>query len=131
MNAVASPRVSVSYEPALGPVDWRGWEFTRQIISGGESGPRARPALTKWFRDTRDWCEATGVAYFHKQNGEFLPLTDPHGVPSEWWNSATDTQRGNQQFLGGSAMIRVGKKVAGRLLDGREHSEFPTALAKP
>lgn len=34
----------VSFEPALGPIDWRGWEFLRWLISGGESGPGARPS---------------------------------------------------------------------------------------
>ena len=35
-------RTWVSYEPAIGPVDWEGWEHTRWMVSGGESGPKAR-----------------------------------------------------------------------------------------
>lgn len=59
----------VSYEPALGPVDWTGWEFVDQIISGGESGPGARPSHPDWHRATRDWCAKNGIAYFFKQAG--------------------------------------------------------------
>jgi protein gp37 len=57
----------VSYEPTLGPVNWAGWEFVSQIIVGGESGQNARPADPQWFRDTRDWCQANGIAFFFKQ----------------------------------------------------------------
>lgn len=63
----------VSYEPALGPVDWTGWEFVDQIISGGESGNDARPSHPDWHRRTRDWCKANGKAYFFKQWGEWMP----------------------------------------------------------
>ncbi|MDE2596307.1 MAG: DUF5131 family protein [Sphingomonadales bacterium] len=45
----------VSYEPALGPVDWTGWEFIRWLISGGESGPQARPSHPDWYRAARDY----------------------------------------------------------------------------
>lgn len=60
----------ISYEPALGPVDFSpvlasfGW-----LISGGESGHHARPADPAWFRSVREQCRAHGVPYFHKQNG--------------------------------------------------------------
>jgi protein gp37 len=67
--AVAAQRWAtfISYEPALGPVDWTGWEFTKQIICGGESGARARPSNLAWFRETRDFCAPRGIAFFMKQ----------------------------------------------------------------
>ncbi len=46
----------VSYEPALGPIDWNGWDFLKQLISGGESGAAARPSKTDWQRAARDFC---------------------------------------------------------------------------
>lgn len=64
----------VSYEPALGPVDWTGWEFLRQIISGGESGPKARLSHPDWHRATRDFCVPRDIAYFLKQWGEWVPI---------------------------------------------------------
>lgn len=60
----------ISYEPALGPVDFGpvlpsfDW-----LISGGESGYTPRPALPAWFDAAREECARYGVAYFHKQNG--------------------------------------------------------------
>jgi len=61
----------LSCEPLLGPlvnmnltgIDW--------VITGGESGPRRRPADPDWFRDIRDQCQDKGVAYFHKQGNAF------------------------------------------------------------
>lgn len=79
----------VSYEPALGPVDFSGplsVELGRDgklrynprhelsplldwIIVGGESGPKARPFDTQWARDTIAQCKAAGVPCFVKQCG--------------------------------------------------------------
>src|SRR5262245_10931492 len=102
----------VSYEPALGPVNWTGWEFVSQIISGGESGKGARPAHPDWFRATRDWCAENPKAYFHKQNGEFQLADQPHVYDKEIVTSY-------------GTFLHIGKKAAGRLLDGREWSESP------
>jgi protein gp37 len=71
----------VSYEPALGPVDFVSWlpyEAHRDydgkmdpkldwLICGGESGPQARPAHPDWFRSVRDQCQDAGVPFFMKQ----------------------------------------------------------------
>jgi protein gp37 len=88
----------VSYEPALGPVDfndqpldWLDW-----IIVGGESGPKARPCNVEWARSTIAQCQAAGVACFIKQLGakpycdpacddSTVKLHDSHGGdPAEW-----------------------------------------------
>ena len=78
----------VSYEPALGPVDWPEWLATgalHWIIIGGESGPQARPFDPQWARDTRDACQRAGVPFFMKQMGERARLKDRHGAdPMEW-----------------------------------------------
>jgi len=103
----------VSYEPALGYVNWAGWRFVDQIISGGESGPKARPSHPQSFRDTRDWCVANGVAYFHKQNGEWVSVSEVAGAGDHY------------HFPDGATVRKVGKKLAGRLLDGVEHNGMP------
>jgi protein gp37 len=79
----------VSYEPALGPVNFekRGWlgcfhESSAQqddhsdcaprldwVIVGGESGPGARPFDVDWARSAIAQCKAAGVAVFYKQGG--------------------------------------------------------------
>lgn len=100
----------VSYEPALGPVDWKPWGFLRQLIAGGESGPGARPAKPQWIRSARDWCRVDNdVAFFFKQWGEWAWAYSNDGRPS---------------------MSRVGKKLAGRVLDGLTWQQFP-ALDHP
>lgn len=83
------------------------------VIDGGESGRRARPAHPDWFRGNRDQCAQPGVAYFHKQNGEFASVSEVAGCGR------------HHTFPDGATVRRVGKKAAGRLLDGREHTEFP------
>lgn len=44
------------------------------VIVGGESGKNARPMHPAWARSIRDQCKAAGVAYFHKQNGEWIAV---------------------------------------------------------
>ena len=58
----------ISYEPALGPVNWD-LDGIDWVISGGESDKNPRRADLNWFRATRDQCKKEGVAYFHKQHG--------------------------------------------------------------
>jgi protein gp37 len=59
----------ISAEPLLGPIDLGSLEGIDWVITGGESGPHARPMDPSWARLIRDQCQAAGVAYFHKQNG--------------------------------------------------------------
>lgn len=60
----------VSYEPALGPVDWRPYlPALDLIVAGGESGPGARPCDLGWLRHTKVQCAAAGVPLFVKQLG--------------------------------------------------------------
>ncbi|MBX9583976.1 MAG: phage Gp37/Gp68 family protein [Gemmataceae bacterium] len=58
----------LSVEPLLGPVklDLAGLDW---VITGGESGPRARPFDPAWALAVRDQCRAAGARFFHKQNG--------------------------------------------------------------
>lgn len=77
----------VSYEPALGPVDWSGWEFASWVIVGGESGAGARPFESAWAARTLSWCRASGVAFFLKQKGSNadVPCRAAKGDdPAEW-----------------------------------------------
>lgn len=119
----------ISAEPLLGPVDLRYiWEephphgpYLDWVVCGGESGPHARPMHPDWARSLRDQCQAAGVPFFFKQWGEFLPVLQdsPHLPPKEM---DTKTVRKLVRQL---AAYRVGKKLSGRLLDGREWNEFP------
>jgi len=116
------------------------------VICGGESGPHARPMHPQWARDLRDQCAARGVPFLFKQWGEWTPddwgerpgLRDTAGVmPSGdsllmsqgYVPPFDDGERlkaaGNVRLDGRTLVNRVGKKAAGRLLDGVEHNGYP------
>lgn len=99
----------VSLGPWISQLDW--------VITGGESGPHARPSNPQWFRDIRDQCAAAGVRYLHKQNGEWASVSEVAGAGP------------HHTFDDGRTVRRVGKKLAGRLLDGVQHDGYPEALA--
>jgi protein gp37 len=86
-------------------VDW--------VIVGGESGPGARPMHPDWARSLRDQCTAADVAYFLKQWGEWAP------------HVAGVRPGAEIRAYPGAIVQRVGKKLAGRELDGREWNEYP------
>ncbi|QCO14025.1 phage Gp37/Gp68 family protein [Azospirillum brasilense] len=103
-------------------IDW--------VITGGESGPKARPSRTDWFRAIRDQCAADGVAFLHKQNGEWLQCRthDPGAVAVQRDGTITASTKPLAtvaQDMGMLWMERVGKKAAGRLLDGVLHDALP------
>ncbi len=60
----------VSYEPALGSVDFSQYlDGLDWILVGGESGPGSRPFDVQWARDTVTQCQKSGTACFVKQLG--------------------------------------------------------------
>jgi protein gp37 len=87
----------LSCEPLLGPLhlDLEGIDW---VITGGESGRKARLMDPQWARGIRDQCLRAGVPFFFKQ----------------WGAHAEDGHR-------------VGRSRAGRLLDGRTWNSLPTA----
>ena len=116
----------VSAEPLLGPIDadLTGIDW---VIVGGESGRGARPMHPDWARGLRDQCQAAGVAFLFKQWGEWAPGNhrDPtldRQVPIPYRPDCPDPYP-----LGW--VRRVGKKAAGRELDGRTWDEYPQAVS--
>ena len=96
------------------------------VVVGGESGPNARPMHPDWARSLRDQCAAAGVPFLFKQWGEWSEWGTSR--PSTWLriDGTTADQytaaRDGQAWIG---MHRVGKKRAGRLLDGVTHDGYP------
>jgi protein gp37 len=78
-----------------------------------------------WARTLRDQCVAAGVPYLFKQWGEWAPIGPTSGLTLEQANGP----RHWFQHEGGVIVNRVGKKAAGRVLDGRTWDEFPTVEA--
>jgi protein gp37 len=143
----------LSIEPMLGPVDIERFLLSSHdkmahndqhignpsrhdkldwIICGGETGPHARPLHPDWVRSLRDQCKAAGTAFFFKQWGNWCQAdqldqdTLSNGKcdwvrPDGGFASSKDGT-----FVNGSALMYcVGKKAAGRMLDGRTWEEFP------
>lgn len=125
---------SPAHIPSCGVEPGRHWGID-WVLTGGESGPGARPAHPDWFRSLRDQCAAAGVAYLHKQNGAYLPVPPPKRgdrfdcfVECETGRVVADESDIPVDSGHWTAMRRVGKKRAGRLLDGREHNDYPQAV---
>lgn len=59
----------LSCEPLIGQLDQINLNGIGWVITGGESGPRARPVDPDWVRYIRDACVEAGVPFFHKQWG--------------------------------------------------------------
>jgi hypothetical protein len=123
------------------------------VICGGESGPKARAMHPDWARSLRDQCAAAGVPFLFKQWGEWgashehMATGEPRFCVFEnfdhWANKAStwmskgdllldangvvlhcgyDIRHGKAPF---TALRKVGKPAAGRLLDGVEHNGYP------
>lgn len=131
----------LSLEPMLGHIDLRlGGASTplrrlEWVIAGGESGPHARPAHPDWFRSLRDQCAAAGVPFLFKQWGEWT--TQAYAVSPTAPATVAVAHDGSTLPMGEArarvdvgqrfhCMYRVGKKAAGRLLDGVTHDGVPT-----
>lgn len=125
----------LSIEPMLGPIVFGNEPRPDWVVTGGESGVRARPANPKWFRSLRDQCATAGVPFLFKQWGEWTharsaPAQTPGRyalAPREFDGPIHEIDHYPRQFnaFGSTVLERIGKKAAGRLLDGVEHNGFP------
>jgi protein gp37 len=118
----------VSCEPLLGPLDLADWlkpnadgHAIDWVITGGESGHRARPMNPAWARSLRDQCKDHGTGFHFKQWGNWSP-TNGHvnGYRTRAMDDGTSA---------GVLMVNAGKKESGRALDGREWNGLPRVRA--
>lgn len=126
----------LSMEPLLGEVKLDGyfdigiWKYGIDwVIVGGESGNEARPMHPEWVVTLRDQCKAAGVPFFFKQWGEWEPSFDPvahmHMTEKSFFvnlDGSTNFGIGN---AGCAVVKKIGKKAAGRMLDGKTYDEYP------
>lgn len=111
----------ISAEPLVGPLKIDYWlkNTIDWVITGGESGPKARPSSPSWFRDLLTQCMETDVPFHFKQWGDW--------APGQGFNFPS--RKKSEQVDDGTIMLRVGKKSAGRTLDGEEWDELPRTRA--
>lgn len=117
-----------SFEPLLGAIIIRPAFMPDWVITGGETDQgthKARPTHPEWFRSLRDQAALMGSAYHHKQNGEWMPCQANDGEwPTDLPGFCRITVNGDRS-ADGWPMQKVGKKFAGRALDGVTHDDFP------
>lgn len=132
LMAVPARKRFLSMEPLLGPVDLERWLEPAGLdtdlglsnpgidwgIVGFESGPNARPGHPDHVRNLRDQFQAAGQPFFFKQWGEYSYTPTNRAQ----WDDGTPVS----PDLHPVQVLRVGKKSAGRLLDGREWNEVPS-----
>lgn len=115
----------VSGEPLLGSIDILKHDRKPDwFIVGGESGPGARTIHPDWVRSLRDQCVDAGILFMFKQWGEYCaPKQMPEDTYRGW-----DYHHGTEGWNGDEwDRFRVGKKKAGRLLDGKIWDQYPEA----
>ncbi len=135
--AIRAAKHFISLEPLIGDIDLEkagAWPSEivgiDWVIVGGETGPNARPMLPQWVRKIRDQCDLFGTPFMLKQNGEWANRRDmlTYNVTKKTPRWVCPNKEDDSDPYSMLEMVyRVGKKSAGRLLDGREHMEFPEA----
>lgn len=124
--AVPAARRFLSCEPLLGPLDLRPWTSDRAkslypidwVIAGGESGPKARAMLPGWARDLRDQCRSAEIPFHFKQWGHWAPAQKGSEGAIQFWDAVAGKL---------IRMVPLGKKPAGRFLDGKTWNQVPRA----
>lgn len=121
------PSGNTNHLDGLRRLDW--------VIVGGESGHGARPMHPDWARSLRDQCAEAGVPFMFKQWGEWEIASEANGHfdsdmarnAAIWLDvdgkTAKPSSTGMRNAYG---MVKVGKKAAGRLLDGRTWDGVPS-----
>lgn len=136
-NALTTEYDDKHYHQPPAAIDW--------VVVGGESGENARPMHPDWLRALRDQCAAAGVPFMFKQFGEWTP-EDPgetahkdcagilpsgdvalcsEGYQPPWDTTDRLNKSGGVRLDGRTLLFNVGKKRAGRLLDGVQHDGYP------
>jgi protein gp37 len=132
----------LSIEPMLGPIDMSGnrpneralrWHRPmlagiHWVVAGGETGPRARPQHPAWPRRLRDQCKQAGVRFLYKQHGDWAPAEVDGDTIKVIGHARFAKTPKFHVFEDGVTVAKIGKRAAGRLLDGVTHDEYPPAL---
>jgi len=106
-NALSGDRNNLDGRSRCLPIMGPPWPRLDWVVVGGETGSGARPVDPDWVRELRDRCTDAGVPFLFEQWGEWAPVAEESFEPR---------------------LQRVGRRAAGRLIDGRSWDETPTSL---
>ncbi|MEO6944780.1 MAG: phage Gp37/Gp68 family protein [Lacisediminihabitans sp.] len=81
----------LSCEPLIGPLTGMNLQGIDWVITGGESGPKARPLDPEWVREIRDMCMDAEVPFFHKQWGGRTPKAGGRELDGRIWGEMPGT----------------------------------------
>lgn len=152
---IPAAKRGISIEPMLGPISMQQYYFSDKdgnytfkhvpesgrtkwidlldwVIVGGETGPKARPMHPDWVRSIRDQCQAANVPFFFKQWGEWIcresgdvPMNKSMFLPEDGIMEVEDFTFDEFRERNVRIMVKVGRKAAGNLLDGKQHHNWP------
>lgn len=117
----------LSCEPLLGPLDLSSWvdrpplNPINWVIAGGESGARSRPMHPHWVTGLLNQCERAAIPFHFKQWGHWAPAS-----PGEGKSQKPMLVVGDDNPV---QMIAVGKKAAGRILQGTTWDSLPQSFS--
>lgn len=127
LTALPARILFLSCEPLLGALDFSQWiERARRgecrpinwVIAGGESGHHSRPMHPEWLTSLRDQCVDAGINFHFKQWGNWRPVSERQ----------VNGYESKTIFLSNGDKIQIaniGKKAAGRKLQGITWDQFP------
>lgn len=123
-NCQRGQQSEAELEKGRSGIDW--------VIVGGESGPSARPMHPDWARYLRAQCAAADIPFFFKQWGEWAPHPKDDLITVQQYYRTiryididTGQRKNDPTRTSDATMRRIGKKAAGRLLDGVTHDAMP------
>ena len=115
----------LSCEPLLGQLDLKPW-FRKKglhpidwIIAGGESGGSSRPMHPDWAVSLLRQCQRFEVPFHFKQWGQWVPTELTNEIAK-----SSILELNNERPV---QMVRLGKKLAGRILEGTTWDGVPFA----
>lgn len=120
----------LSIEPLFGrvvlPADFLSLGKRAWAVVGGQSGSHAVAMHPDWPRAIRDQCISAGVPYHFKQHGEWVSFRDSQLVSLNGNIRQVEVEQSeNPDQCRRVTLVHIGKKAAGRTLDGRTWDEFP------
>jgi protein gp37 len=142
----------VSMEPLAEAVDLNAVDANQMmlitgldwVITGGETDQgqhKARAHHPRWFKLLRDQCGLAGIAFQHKQNGEWAHETEQPEILDGVFETDEDqdqlSAKGQALMDAGKIVqwpdmswsVKVGKKLAGRTLGHVTHDARPEVRA--